>query len=92
MFLASGTHCYRKIAFADSTDDRSYKRQRQMCPIDLYHLLAITHDYDDNYMLHLMSIDYDKSAATKLDSLPLICQQKCGNGSVLISFGCIFCS
>ena len=84
------TRCLMKIAIADSTDDRSYKSQ--MCPIDLHNVLAMTEDDDDNFMLRLMSIDYDKSAATQLVSFPLICQQKCGNGSVLISFSSIFCS
>ena len=52
----------------------------------------MTEDLDGNCTLGLMSIDYDKSAATQLHSLPLKCQQKCGNPSVLISFGSIFCS
>ena len=76
------SHCFRKIAIDDPTDDRFY--ERQLYPIDLHHLLAMTEDRDDNCTLGLMSIDYDKSAATQLHSLPLKCQQKCGVSSDLI--------
>ena len=84
------THCFRKIAFADSINCRSY--ERQMGPINLHHVLTLTKDRDDISTLRLMSIDYNTSAATQLDSCPLICQQECGYWSVLISFSSIFCS